>query len=58
MHFALIFNRKDKSKLLAQLTLFEDIEEVKEEIEEEGPKSVDGGSKNIRTGFHSPVQHD
>jgi hypothetical protein len=57
MNLSLVFNHKAKTRLLAQLTLFENIEQDEEpETEEKESKStVDGGSKSIRTGFHPTV---
>jgi hypothetical protein len=55
MNLALVFNRRDKTHLLAQITLFEEIEQAEEPEKQEQETTVDGGSKSIKTGFHPTV---
>jgi hypothetical protein len=59
MQFALLFNHRDRTRILARLLVLEDddIDEAEEPAkEEQEPESkVDGGSKTIRTGFQSKL---
>lgn len=55
MHFSLLFNHKDYTKILAQLSLWETPEVDEEEKESEDKKSVTS-NKSIQTGFRSTIQ--
>lgn len=54
MHLALVFNRGNKTKLLAQVTLFEDMENDDDEKEPEPEQNV-VRNERVRTGFQSGI---
>ncbi len=54
MHLALVFNHKSFTKLLAQLTIFEDMnEEEQEEVKEQPAANERVSNERIKTGFQS-----